>query len=97
LSDDLFSVNPANKDEKFEVTIFDRDIRRCIKHRDYKEIWQWMTNYHHYWKFILFQDFRLLKRTVGKIFKDLFLKINYKIIESCFYPGNLKSPYLFGH
>ena len=75
LSDDLFSVKPAIKDEKFEVTIFDRDIRRCINHRDYKGIWQWMTNYHHYWKFIPFQDLRLLKRTVGKIFKDFFFKL----------------------
>jgi len=75
LHDDLFSVKPGIKDKKFEVTIFDRDIRRCIKHRDYKGLWQWMTNYHHYWKFIPFQDLRLLKRTVGKILKDFFYKI----------------------
>ena len=31
--------------KKFEITIFDRDIRRCIKQKDIKGIFQWVINY----------------------------------------------------
>ncbi|MFZ4455510.1 MAG: ATP-grasp domain-containing protein [Bacteroidales bacterium] len=60
---------------KTEVTIFDRDIRRCIKHRDYKGLLQWTFNYKGCWKFIPFYDWKLFKRIMKKQINDLLHKM----------------------
>ena len=58
-----------------EVVIFDRDIRRCIKNRDYKGLLRWVFNYKGCWKFIPLYDRRILKRVSKKIAYDLSAKI----------------------
>lgn len=62
--------NMPNK--KIEVAIFDRDIRRCAKHKDFKGILNWMFNYKGYWRFIPFYDLKFFKRIIAKLFKDFF-------------------------
>jgi hypothetical protein len=69
----LFQI-PKDAKGKVEITIFDRDIRRCIKHKDIKGILQWLTNYHGYWKFLPFYDKKYYKRVFGKLFFDFFKK-----------------------
>ncbi len=64
--------------EKFEVTIFDRDIRRCFKQKDFKGIMHWMFNYHGYWKFIPLYDRKLAARTFKKMFRDFTAKFRSK-------------------
>jgi len=59
-----------------EIAIFDRDVRRCVKHKDYKGLLKWFVNYKGYWRFIPLYDFRLLKRIMKKMLFD-FLKIKY--------------------
>jgi len=61
-------------DKKYEVAIFDRDIRRCIKHKDIKGFMRWIFNYRGYWKFIPLHDLKLFKRIFKKLLKDLFHK-----------------------
>lgn len=60
---------------KTEVTIFDRDIRRCIKHQDYKGLLQWVFNYKGYWKFIPLYDWKLYKRIMKKQINDFMHKM----------------------
>ena len=61
--------------QKIEVSIFDREVRRCIKHKDYKGLLKWVINYHGCWKFIPFYDFKLLKRILIKQINDLAHKV----------------------
>ncbi len=67
---------PTKPGKLIEVAIFDRDVRRCVKHKDYKGLLKWMVNYKGYWKFIPFYDRRLMKRIMKKMLYD-FLKIKY--------------------
>ncbi|WP_448701058.1 ATP-grasp domain-containing protein [Mucilaginibacter sp. AW1-3] len=62
--------NGHNK--KVEIAIFDRDIRRCVKHKDYKSIFAWIFNHKGYWRFIPFYDMKFFKRILAKLFKDFF-------------------------
>jgi len=61
-------------DTRTRVFIFDRDIRRCIKHRNYKDLFKWVINWHGRWKFIPFYDFKLLSRILWKMKKDFLNK-----------------------
>ncbi len=61
--------------KKVEVALFDRDIRRCIKHRDLKGLLQWMFNYKGYWKFIPLYDRGIFKRVTQKIVRDFRAKL----------------------
>jgi predicted ATP-grasp superfamily ATP-dependent carboligase len=69
----IANKNPANK--KFEVAIFDRDIRRCIKNKNYGSLLKWVFNYKGYWKFIPFYDRKIFKRVTQKILRDFTVKI----------------------
>jgi predicted ATP-grasp superfamily ATP-dependent carboligase len=66
------SIIDYNK--KTEITIFDRDIRRCIKYRDYKGFMQWLTNYHGYWKFVPLYDKKYFFRMLRKLWNDFSVK-----------------------
>lgn len=57
-----------------EVAIFDRDVRRCIKNKDYKGLLRWVFNYKGYWKFIPLYDKKLFKRISRKIIHDFTAK-----------------------
>ena len=59
-----------DSNEKVEITIFDRDIRRCIKYTDFKGIFQWITNYGSYWRFLPLYDKKYSKRVFGKLLSD---------------------------
>ena len=61
--------------KKIEVVIFDRDIRRCIKNKDFKGLLKWMFNYKGYWKFIPLYDRRIFKRVTKKIVHDFTVKL----------------------
>jgi predicted ATP-grasp superfamily ATP-dependent carboligase len=61
-----------NNGEKIEIAIFDRDIRRCVKNKDFKGLFAWVFNYRGYWRFIPFYDLKFFKRIVAKLFKDFF-------------------------
>jgi hypothetical protein len=61
--------------KRVEVVIFDRDIRRCIKNKDYKGLLKWMFNYKGYWKFIPLYDRRIFKRVTKKIVHDFTAKL----------------------
>lgn len=74
LANDVPIITTPPSTKTFEITIFDRDIRRCIKQKDIKGILQWVFNYKGYWKFLPFYDKKLAKRIFSKIFKDLLTK-----------------------
>jgi len=61
-------------DKRVEVAIFDRDIRRCMKHKDFKGMLPWIFNVGGYWKFIPLYDRKISNRIFKKLAKD-FLKI----------------------
>jgi predicted ATP-grasp superfamily ATP-dependent carboligase len=61
--------------KKIEVVIFDRDIRRCIKNKDFKGLLKWVFNYKGYWKFIPLYDRRIFKRVTRKIVYDFTAKL----------------------
>jgi hypothetical protein len=52
-----------------EISIFYKDIRRCIYKRDYKGIARWMFN-PTYWRYIPFYDRKLLARTFKELWKE---------------------------
>jgi hypothetical protein len=60
--------------KKIEVVIFDRDIRRCIKNKDFKGLLKWVFNYKGYWKFIPLYDKRIFRRVTKKIVYDFTAK-----------------------
>jgi len=68
---DLSHTAEADPGKKIEVAIFDRDIRRCVKHRDVKGVFAWVFNYKGYWRFIPFYDLKFFGRIVRKLFRDL--------------------------
>lgn len=72
---DIYNVIQPASSKKVEVSIFDRDIRRCIKHKDYKGLLQWLFNYKGYWRFIPFYDMNILRKTLKKMFYDFTQKI----------------------
>jgi len=65
-------ANNDGEGKKIEVAIFDRDIRRCVKHKDFKGLFAWVFNYKGYWRFIPFYDIKFFKRIIAKLFKDFF-------------------------
>ena len=75
MSGDIYFINKPASSKKIEVAIFDRDIRRCIKHKSFKGIAQWIFNYHGYWKFIPFYDSKVIGRTIKKMFYDFSQKL----------------------
>jgi len=72
MAGDLSHVSDNNNNEKVEIAIFDRDIRRCAKHKDFKGLFAWIFNYKGYWRFIPLYDIKFFKRIVTKLLKDLF-------------------------
>ena len=78
LANDVPIITAAPSTRKFEITIFDRDIRRCIKQKDIKGLLQWLFNYKGYWKFLPLYDKKLATRIFSKILKDLFVKFKHK-------------------
>ncbi len=72
---DFYNINEPASLHEVEISIFDRDLRRCIKYGDFKGILQWMLNYKGYWRFIRLYDFKIFYRTGKKMLKDLLKKI----------------------
>jgi len=66
------SVSPT---AKTNVYIFDRDIRRCVKNRDYQGLLKWVFNFDGRWKYIPFYDLKLLRRIISKIAFDFKKKV----------------------
>ncbi len=63
-------TTPVN--ERLEIAIFDRDVRRCMKNKDLKGFLRWAFNYKGYWRFMPFYDTKLFKRIFTKLYKDFF-------------------------
>ncbi len=72
---DIYNINEAVSTKKVEIAIFDRDLRRCVKYKDYKGMLQWLFNYKGYWRFIRFYDLIVLGRTTKKMCYDFYKKI----------------------
>ncbi|MEI8073622.1 MAG: ATP-grasp domain-containing protein [Bacteroidota bacterium] len=68
-------TKPKPKNTKVNVYIFDRDIRRCVKNRDYNGLLKWVTNHDGRWKYIPLYDWKLFRRIVSKIIYDFKQKI----------------------
>lgn len=62
--------------EKTEIIIFDRDIRRCIKNKDFKGLMKWVINWNGCWKFIPTYD----SKYFGRIRKKMWFDFSKKII-----------------
>ena len=69
-------MDEAKENEEAEIAIFDRDMRRCIKTKDFKGLRKWVFNHKGYWRFIPFYDPRFFSRIMKKMIFDL-LKIKY--------------------
>jgi len=65
--------NKADNDttKTYKIIHFDRDIRRCIKYKDFKGIFNWVINYKGRWKFIPIYDSKYFGRIMSKMWKDL--------------------------
>jgi predicted ATP-grasp superfamily ATP-dependent carboligase len=72
MNGDFTHQETSKTDQKVEIAIFDRDIRRCVKHKDFKGVFAWVFNYKGYWRFIPFYDWKFFKRILGKLFNDFF-------------------------
>lgn len=74
--DPSLNINSYSTDNKtVNIYMFDRDIRRCVKHRDYKGIIKWIFNADGRWKFIPLYDLKYFKRILSKLFGDFRKKI----------------------
>jgi predicted ATP-grasp superfamily ATP-dependent carboligase len=62
---------PDNYDKRVEVAIFDRDLRYCMKSKDFKRALMWMFNYKGSWKFIPLYDLKYFGRVFKKQVRDL--------------------------
>jgi hypothetical protein len=69
-----FMEHKVKSTRRIEVVIFDRDIRRCIKNKDYKGLLKWVINYKGYWKFIPLYDRKIFARVSKKLVRDLSAK-----------------------
>jgi len=76
INGDIYNINEPASNKSVEVAIFDRDIRRCVKHKDFKGLLQWFYNYNGYWKFIPFYDRKVLGRTMKKMLYDFSQKLS---------------------
>ena len=63
------------EDQTVNIYLFDRDIRRCIKHRDYKGLLKWVFNADGRWKFIPLYDLKYFRRILSKLASDFRKKI----------------------
>lgn len=63
------------KNQTINIYLFDRDIRRCIKHRDYKGLLKWVLNANGRWKFIPLYDLKYFYRILSKLLGDFRKKI----------------------
>ena len=64
--------NIKNENKETEIAIFDRDLRRCFKTKDFKGILKWIFNYKGYWRFIPLYDMKYFSRIMNKMVVDLF-------------------------
>jgi hypothetical protein len=76
LGDIKYIPTKGSPNKRVEVAIFDRDIRRCIKNKDYLGLLRWAFNYKGYWKFIPLYDKKIFKRISTKLKHDLTAKFN---------------------
>ncbi len=72
MAGDLTHDIDITDDKKIEIAIFDRDIRRCVKHKNFRDVLAWVFNYKGYWRFIPFYDRKFFGRILGKLFNDFF-------------------------
>ena len=64
-------------EKQIEVAIFYRDFSKNIRQLDIKGIFQWIFNYHTYWKFIPLYDMKLFRTLMYQIFiKKMANKLN---------------------
>jgi predicted ATP-grasp superfamily ATP-dependent carboligase len=66
---DISYAGAPEKSKPVEIAIFDRDIRRCIKQKDYKGLLRWLVDYR-YWKYIPLYDRKIMKRLLKKLLHD---------------------------
>ena len=69
-------LSEKEENREIEIAIFDRDMRRCMKTKDFGGMLKWVYNYKGYWQFIPFYDKIFFKRIMRKMIFD-FLKIKY--------------------
>ncbi|MFP5040061.1 ATP-grasp domain-containing protein [Parasediminibacterium sp. JCM 36343] len=65
------ATTAKEKEKVVEIALFDRDMRRCFKMKDFKGILKWIFNYKGYWKFIPLYDTRYFGRVMRKMIFDL--------------------------
>ena len=70
------ALSEAEENKEIEIAIFDRDMRRCMKTKDFGGMLKWVYNYKGYWRFIPLYDWTFFKRIMRKMIFD-FLKIKY--------------------
>lgn len=65
----------STAEKTVNIYLFDRDIRRCIKHRDYNGMLKWFLNADGRWKFIPLYDLKYFHRILSKLASDFRKKI----------------------
>jgi hypothetical protein len=61
------------KQEKIEVGLFYKDIRRTLWQKDIKSLMQWIFNIKGYWKYIPLYDKVLMKRILKEVWDEVFM------------------------
>ncbi len=61
------------KQEKIEVGLFYKDIRRTLWQKDIKSLMQWIFNIKGYWKYIPLYDKVLMKRISREVWDEVFM------------------------
>ena len=69
-------TEPKQETEKIKVFIFDRDIRRCFKTKDFLGLLKWVLNIEGRWKFIPLYDMKYFRRILNEMFFDFRHKIS---------------------
>ncbi len=57
---------------EMEAALFFKDMRRIFWHKDIKGLMRWVFNVKGYWRFLPFYDWKLTKRMLSSIWKEIF-------------------------
>lgn len=81
INNDLKLVSPTDEQAKKEllISLYKKDVYRCILEKDIKGLFGWFTNRHHCWRYIPFYDGKLLGACTSFLFKAFFSFAGNKI------------------
>ena len=85
LNNNLLLTRPADKykNKQIKITLFKKDVTRCIVDKDYKGLFHWVINYECRWRYIPFYDIKHLYNC-SKFLLGMFIETTWKNLKRMF-------------